>query len=69
MLPTGLTIARDHPELVATVEELGILANGPGADLQIVAIPEGIDWSINDVCGIEFISGAGKVWPTNSSKN
>lgn len=68
MLSTGLTISRDDTDLVATVEELGALANAPAADLEIVAIPDGIDWSIRDVCGIEFISAGGSFWPTKSEK-
>ena len=69
ILSTSLTIRRDAPELVATVEELAALANAPEAELEIVTIPDGIDWSIGDVCGIEFVSAAGKIWPTKAGKN
>ena len=67
-LDGGEIISRDNPHLIATIKELGRLANGPGADLEIVAIPDAVDWSIKDVCGIEFICADGKMWP-NSEKD
>lgn len=62
-----LTVDRTDPDLVSIVEELGLLANGPNAELEIVVIPENPDWSIGDVCGIEFVSVAGQVWPPHAS--
>jgi hypothetical protein len=60
----SLTIDRADSDLVFIVEELGSLASGPEAELEVVIIPENLDWSIGDVCGIEFIFAGEKVWPT-----
>jgi len=63
----GVEVERDHPLLVAVVKELGPLANGPEAELEIVTIPDGVSWSVCDLCGIEFISADGKAWPATAT--
>ena len=59
----GQIIARDDLKLVQVVEELGEAANGHGADLRVVAIPDDIRWEISAVDGIEHISEAHRTWP------
>ena len=58
---------RSHPDLVQVVDELGLLANGPGAELKIVEIPDEatLRWEIvtldfND--GTEFIQEVCRTW-------
>jgi hypothetical protein len=46
---------RCHPDLVEIVEKLGEKASGMCADLNVVEIPDGIDWIITDYDGIETI--------------
>ena len=48
-------ISRDDPVLVTTVTELGELASGHNAELEVVEIPEGVPWRIIDVVGIEYV--------------
>lgn len=62
-ISSDLFIDRADPDLVSIVEEMGPLADGPGAELTIVTIPGNTDWTIRDVCGIEFICAGGQVWP------
>lgn len=54
--------SRNHPLVVQVVEELGKAANGRCADLQVVEIPDGIDWSIDEYDGIEHIAEAHRTW-------
>lgn len=46
-------IERSDPDLIAVVKKLGEKANGWAAELRIVDIPDGIDYSISDYDGIE----------------
>lgn len=61
-----ICIRRDDPDLIATIEKLGIDANGRDVELEIVSIPECGDWYIGDVCGIEYVVADGVVWPRKS---
>ena len=63
LLPSGLVMGRDDPILISIIVELGSRANGPHSDIEIISIPESDDWSIEDVCGIEFVMAVGKAWP------
>lgn len=54
-------LRRDDPLLVQVVEELGAAANGRYAELEVVEIPDDIDWYINDYDGNEWI-GEGRRW-------
>lgn len=53
---------RNDPRLVACVEQLGSAANGPGANLIVVEIPDNIDWDIHNVCGIERVFEVTRTW-------
>jgi len=59
----SLSVRRDDLDLVAIVEKLGRDANGRDTELEIVSIPDCHDWSIGDVCGIEFVLAHGSAWP------
>ena len=56
------SIERDDPTLVQVVEELGEAANGAFADLQIVEIPEDVDWEIDDYDGKERVAERHRSW-------
>ena len=53
---------RDDPDLISVVEELGDRANGEHATLEIVEIPDGIDWEIEECDGYEHISEKHRRW-------
>ena len=55
-------IPRDDKELVQTVEELGVEANGSCADLGIVSIPRNVKWEIDDYDGMETIEEVHHSW-------
>jgi hypothetical protein len=55
-------IERNDPALVATVEELGELAGGWAADLQIVDIPDDANWEINEYDGMESVHEKHRRW-------
>lgn len=54
--------SRSHPLIVRVVEELGEAANGPCAKLEIVEIPDGIDWHIDEYDGNEHIAENHRTW-------
>lgn len=57
-----------HPEdrtdklLVQVVEELGIEANGSYAMLEVIEIPDGVDWEIDEYDGMESIHEKHRSW-------
>ena len=55
-------IERDDPILVQVVEELGNEANGAFAELEIVDIPDGVNWHINEYDGMESIHEDHRSW-------
>lgn len=55
-------LERNDPDLVAVVEELGEDANGYGAELKIVNVPEDIKWHIHDYDGMETIREDHRTW-------
>ena len=46
---------RGNPALVACVEKLGPAASGPCSELTVVAIPDDVDWEIEEYDGQERI--------------
>ena len=58
----GIQIPRDYLKLAQVVEELGGAANGHGAELRIVAIPDDVRWEITAVGGIEHVSEVHRTW-------
>lgn len=54
---------RTHPDLIKVVEELGEeKASGQLAELEIIEIPDGIDWYIDEYDGVETIREAHRSW-------
>ena len=48
-------IERDDPALVATVEELAEEANDQYSSLEVVEIPDGVQWAIAECDGKEWV--------------
>jgi len=55
-------IARDDPDLVAVVEELGTESFGEYAALNVVEIPADVDWEIAEYDGNEHIAEKHRTW-------
>jgi hypothetical protein len=53
---------RSNPKLVEAVEKLGEAASGDWAKLEVVEIPYGIAWEIDDYDGMETVHEAHRVW-------
>lgn len=61
-IPTGSSWDRTDPLLVKLVEELGTKADGPHAELEVVEIPDGVEWEISEYDGIETIHEKHRSW-------
>jgi hypothetical protein len=55
-------IPRDCEHLVQVVLNLGKLANSRYSDLKIVEIPEGVDWTICEYDGMEWVAETHRTW-------
>lgn len=53
---------RADPKLVECVECLGRKADGEFAALEIVEIPDDVDWEIQEYDGIEWIAEKHRTW-------
>ena len=53
---------RCDPAVIQAVVELGEEANGGFAELKVVEIPDGIDWTIEEYDGIEWIAEVHRTW-------
>lgn len=53
---------RSNPLLVSVVEELGSAADGSCADLAIVEIPDGTEYTIEEYDGLEHVAEAHRTW-------
>lgn len=56
------TESRTHPFVVRVVEELGAAASGFCADLRVVEIPDGTEYTIEEYDGMEHIAEVHKTW-------
>lgn len=55
-------IDRDDPHLIQIVEELGDAAGNKFANLEIVEIPDDVDWEIEEYDGNEWIAEKHRTW-------
>lgn len=55
-------IERDDPTLVKVVEDLGSKANGEFAQLDVVEIPDGVNWKIEEYDGMEHVAEIHRTW-------
>lgn len=55
-------VERDDPELVDMVQSLGPVANGRFAELEIVEIPDDVDWEIDEYDGLERVAEVHRTW-------
>ena len=55
-------LQRSDQDLVDIVGSLGTLAAGVSAELELVDIPDGFNWTISEVVGFEFIELNGKIF-------
>jgi hypothetical protein len=53
---------RNDPDLVAIVEEFGARANGQHAKLEIVDIPDDVEWEIDEYDGMEHVAEKHRTW-------
>jgi hypothetical protein len=55
-------IERNDPDLVAVVEELGKESFGDFAELQVVEIPDDVNWKIEEYDGQEWVAEVHRTW-------
>ena len=55
-------VPRDDPALVQVVEELGADANARFAELEIVELPDGVAWQIEEYDGFEHVAEKHRTW-------
>ena len=55
-------IERHDPALVQVVEEMGNEADGKYADLDVIEIPDGVDYIVEEYDGMEHIAEAHRTW-------
>lgn len=59
---TEYKIERTDPALITVVETLGEEANGRCAELKVVEIPDGIEWTIEEYDGVEWVAEKHRTW-------
>lgn len=56
-------IARDDPDLIATIELLGEdVCRGRFSSLKIVKIPDDVEWEIEEYDGLEWVAEKHRTW-------
>lgn len=53
---------RAASELIAVIEKLGEKASGSCANLQVVEIPDNVEWTIEEYDGREWVSEVHQTW-------
>jgi hypothetical protein len=59
---TNVDLERNDPKLVECVETLGSEANGRGAELIVVEIPDSVEFQIENFGGWEWIAEKHRTW-------
>ena len=55
-------IERDDPDLITIVEEMGETSFGDCATLEVIEIPDNVEWEISEYDGWETIHEKHRVW-------
>lgn len=55
-------IDRDDPVLIQTIEDLGDNASGRFSELEVIEIPDGVEWQIEEYDGLEWIAEKHRTW-------
>jgi hypothetical protein len=55
-------LPRDHPKLIKVIELMGEAANGDLSRLEIIEVPDGVQWEISDYDGIEHVAEVHRRW-------
>jgi len=58
----GYEIERTDKKMIEIVKELGESASSPLAKIEIVEIPDGTEWEIEDYDGIEWVAEKHRTW-------
>ena len=59
----GREIERDNPLLIKAMEELGgEVMSGRYAKLEVVEIPDGVEWEIEEYDGMEWVAEKHRSW-------
>lgn len=58
----SMDIRRDHPILIECVEAIGEKSFGACAELNVVEIPDGVEWEIDEYDGNETIDEVHRSW-------
>ena len=53
---------RTDPELISVIEDWGVAANGSCSKLEVVEIPDDVNWKISDYDGLETIEEVHRSW-------
>jgi hypothetical protein len=53
---------RCDPDLIKVVEELGYAASSDCAVLEVVDVPDGVDWVIDEYDGKEWVAEVHRTW-------
>jgi hypothetical protein len=55
-------IPRDDPVLIQIIEELDEEANGMYAELDVVEIPDDVNWYVEEYDGLEWVAERHRTW-------
>lgn len=55
-------VYRDDEALIQVVEQLGEKANDMCSNLKVVEIPDGVEWTIQDYDGMEWVAEKHRIW-------
>ena len=56
--------SRSDPLLIQVIRELGAAANGSFASIEIVEVPDDVEWEIPEYDGMEHVAEVHRTWHT-----